>query len=64
MLRRNWRILVSVLGGNFLYFGVLYPYLPQAARHRPDALDWGLMVDFWVCLALFGLFTFRFRRKP
>ena len=39
-------MLVAVLGGNFLYFVVLFPYLPPAARHRPSQLDWGLLVDF------------------
>jgi hypothetical protein len=56
-------MVTAVLGGNLLYFGVLYPYLPPAARHRPSRLDWGLVVDFWICLALFGLLTFSFRRK-
>jgi hypothetical protein len=63
MLRRNWKLLTAVLGGNLLYFGVLYPYLPAAARHRPSRLDWGLVVDFWICLAVFGLLAFSFRRK-
>jgi hypothetical protein len=63
MLRRHWKMLTAVLGGNLLYFGVLYPYLPPAARHRPFQLDWGLVVDFWICLALFGLLTVSFRRK-
>ena len=62
-MRRNWKILAAVLGGNLLYFGVLYPYLPPAARHRPSELDLGLLVDFWICLALYGLLVFRFRRR-
>jgi len=64
MLRRYWKMLVAILGGNFLYFVVLYPYLPPGARHRPNQLDWGLAVDFWICLALYGLLAFTFRRKP
>ncbi len=64
MWRHHWRTLVAVLGGNFLYFVVLYPYLPPAARHRVYQLDWGLVVDFWVCVALYGLIRFPFRRKP
>jgi hypothetical protein len=31
------------------------PYLPPAGRHRPNHLDWGLAVDFWVCVAIYGL---------
>ena len=63
MLRRYWKTLVAVLGGNFLYFVILYPYLPSGARHRPSRLDWGLLIDFWICLALYGLLAFPFRRQ-
>jgi len=63
MLQRHWKTLVSVLGGNFLYFVVLYPLLPPEARHRPSNLDWGLLVDFWICLALYGLLSLRRRSK-
>ena len=31
------------------------PYLPAAGQHRPNHLDWGLAVDFWVCVAIYGL---------
>jgi len=64
MIRRYWKTLVAVLGGNFLYFGVLYSWLPEAARHRRNQLDWGLLVDFWICLAIYGLLVFRIRSKP
>lgn len=64
MLRRYWKTLVAVLGGNFLYFAVLLPYLPLAARHQPGQIDLGLAVDFWICLALYGLLAFTFRHKP
>jgi len=63
MIRRHWKMLVAILGGNLLYFGVLYPYLPPSAQHRRNQLDWGIVVDFWICLALYGLFLFPFRRK-
>ena len=63
MLRRHWKTLVAVLGGNFLYFAVLLPHLPPAAQHQPSQLDWGLVVDFWICLALYGLLAFSFRSK-
>ena len=64
VLRRHWKTLVAVLGGNFLYFGVLYSYLPPEAQHRRNELDWGLVLDFWICLAIYGLMAFPFRRKP
>ena len=63
VLRRYWKTLLAVLGGNLLYFIVLLPYLPPAARHRPGALDLGLVVDFWICLALYGLLAFTFRHR-
>ena len=63
MLRRYWKTLVAVLGGNLLYFAVLLPYLPPAAHHRPGQIDLGLAVDFWVCLALYGLLAFTFQHK-
>ena len=63
MLYRHWKTLVSVLGGNFLYFVVLYPLLPPEAQHRPSRLDWGLLVDFWICLAIFGLLSLCRRSK-
>ncbi|HWP84533.1 MAG TPA: hypothetical protein VNN17_05050 [Terriglobia bacterium] len=63
MLRRYWKTLVAVLGGNFLYYGVLYPYLPPEAQHQSYQIDLGLLVDFWICLALYGLLAFRFGRK-
>lgn len=62
VLRRYWKTLLAVLGGNLLYFAVLLPYLPPAARHHPGQLDLGLVVDFWVCLAFYGLLAFTFRR--
>ena len=31
------------------------PHLPAAGRHRPDRLDLGLIVDFWVCVAMYGV---------
>ena len=55
MFRKWLKALVAVVLGNAVYFLVLLPYLPPAGRHRPNQLDWGLLVDFWVCLAMYGL---------
>ena len=63
VLRQYWKTLVSVLGGNFLYFVIVYPILPPVARHRPSQLDWGLLIDFWICLALYGLLAIPSRRR-
>ena len=45
--------LVAVLAGNVLYF-LLAPHLPPPARHVPPRVDLGMLVDFWVCLVIFG----------
>lgn len=55
MLRRLLKQFVAVLVGNLLYFFVLMPHLPPAGRHQPDRLDLGLIVDFWVCVVIYGL---------
>lgn len=49
-----WRSLLSIMAGNILYFS-LRRYLPEAAQHQPYLLDWGLLVDLWCCVAVYGL---------
>ena len=49
--------------GNLLYFFVLMPHVPPAGRHRPDRLDLGLLVDFWVCVVVYGLIELIDRRR-
>lgn len=49
-----WRSLIAILIGNVLYYS-LRPYLPEAAQHEPFLLDWGLVVDLWFCVAVYGL---------
>jgi len=46
--------LAAVLLGNALYFYLL-PSLPPPARHKPMHLDLGVVVDFWICLCMYGL---------
>jgi len=53
--RRLIKQAVAVIAGNLLYFFVLMPHLPPDARHRPDRLDLGLIVDFWVCVVVYGI---------
>jgi hypothetical protein len=43
----------AIVLGNAAYF-FLAPSLPLP-RHRPFQLDVGLLVDFWFCLAAYGL---------
>jgi hypothetical protein len=53
--RRLIKQAIAVIAGNLLYFFVLMPHLPPAAKHRPDRLDLGLIIDFWVCVVVYGL---------
>ncbi len=45
--------LVAVLAGNAIYY-LLMPHLPAVARHRLFKEDWGLLVDFAICVAIFA----------
>lgn len=45
--------LLAVLAGNAIYF-LLMPHLPMAARHRLFRQDWGLLLDFIICAAIFA----------
>jgi len=55
VFRKILKQTVAVVVGNLLYFFVLMPHLPAAGRHRPDRLDLGLIVDFWLCVVLYGV---------
>ena len=49
-----WRSLIAVIAGNLIYLG-MERYLPPRAQHRLYQIDWGLAVDFWFCLACYGV---------
>ena len=49
-----WRSLIAVLAGNAIYYAS-YRYLPPNARHHLYQIDWGLAVDFWMCLVCYGI---------
>jgi hypothetical protein len=53
---------VAIVIGNALYFFLLMPHLPAKAQHRPDKLDLGLLVDFWICVVVYGLIELIARR--
>jgi len=55
VLRRLLKQTIAVVVGNLLYFFLLMPHLPAAGRHRPDQLDLGLIVDFWICVVMYGI---------
>jgi hypothetical protein len=61
--RRLIKQAIAVIAGNLLYFFVLMQHLPPAGRHRPDRLDLGLVVDFWVCVVVYGLIELFDRRR-
>jgi hypothetical protein len=63
MARRLLKQLAAILIGNAIYFLLLMPHLPAIAQHRPDKLDLGLLVDFWVCVAIYGLIEFIARKR-
>jgi hypothetical protein len=54
MKHRLWRYLIAIVVGNGIYFAV-EQYLPPRGHHQPYHLDWGLAVDFWICLACYGI---------
>ena len=49
-----FKYLIAIVLGNGLYFA-LNRYLPPAAQHHPFKVDLGTLVDFWLCLAVYGL---------
>jgi hypothetical protein len=57
-MKFSWRrfliALAAVVLGNVIYLRLL-PLLPERARHNPFRLDWGLVLDFWICVVLFNL---------
>lgn len=46
--------LFAIILGNVVYF-LLVPSLPAVARHRPSHIDLGMLLDFWICLVVYGL---------
>ncbi len=55
LTRNLLEALIAVVAGNAIYFLILWPHLPENARHQVYRLDIGLLVDFWVCAACFGV---------
>ena len=47
--------LLAIILGNVVYFALL-PVLPVIALHRPFRVDLGMVIDFWICLVIYGLF--------
>jgi hypothetical protein len=54
-LRRWVEYLIAILLGNAIYYFSLVPHLPEALQHQGFRMDWGVLVDFIVCVAMYGL---------
>jgi hypothetical protein len=63
VIRRLLKQTLAIVGGNLLYFFALMPHVPEAGRHLPDRLDLGLVVDFWVCVAVYGVIEMVDRKR-
>lgn len=55
LTRNLLEAMIAVIAGNAIYFLVLWSHLPEHAHHQVYRLDVGLLVDFWVCAACFGV---------
>ena len=54
-MKREWiRSLIAVLVGNAIYYSV-ERYLPPRGQHQLYQVDWGLAIDFWICLVCYGV---------
>lgn len=52
---RRWaEYLVAVLAGNIAYLFV-EPVLPTAMQHRMFRIDFGLAIDFLLCVGFYGI---------
>lgn len=65
-MKFSWRrfliALAAVVIGNAVYLG-LSPILPSNARHAAFRLDWGLVLDFWICVVVYNLLLLFFKLK-
>jgi len=53
---RRWlEYLVAILLGNAIYYFSLVPHLPDSLRHQGFSIDGGVLVDFVVCVLVYGL---------
>ena len=53
---RRWlEYLAAILLGNAIYYFSLIPHLPEALRHQGFQIDWGMLLNFGVCVAVYGL---------
>jgi hypothetical protein len=60
---RFWQSLAAVVSGNAIYFLLIDPRLPPPYRHELYKLDWGVLIDFWVCLCIWGILEMILQRR-
>lgn len=54
-MKQQWiKSLIAVLAGNAIYYSVQH-YLPPRGQHQLYQVDWGLAIDFWICLVCYGV---------
>ncbi len=55
---KRWiKYLIAIIVGNLIYFS-LEPHLPPVIQHRPYHADFGMFVDLWFCVLVYGLLEF------
>lgn len=61
---RNFlKSLAAVLAGNAIYF-LIMPHLPVRAQYQYNHVDLWLVIDFWICVVIYGLIsTVQFLRR-
>ncbi|MGA9885647.1 MAG: hypothetical protein WBQ34_18165 [Candidatus Acidiferrales bacterium] len=53
---RRWlEYLAAILLGNGIYYFSLLPHLPKSLQHQGFQMDPGVLIDFLVCVAMYGL---------
>jgi hypothetical protein len=53
---RRWlEYLAAIVIGNAIYYLSFVPHLPEALRHQGFQMDFGVVVDFLVCVGVYGL---------
>jgi hypothetical protein len=51
---RLLRQFIAVVAGNLIYLAI-QSHLPPRGQHQLYKIDWGLAIDFWICLVCYGL---------
>ncbi|HTU36166.1 MAG TPA: hypothetical protein VMF66_20375 [Candidatus Acidoferrum sp.] len=54
-LKRWFEYLVAILIGNAIYYFSLMPHLPEELQHQGFRIDLGMLLDFAVCVSVYGL---------